>query len=72
MLWLNENRLLVKSDLASLANLMPLLDQLSTEASNTIDNDTMSNSSWPSPIVSVQVDLPADDQDDSQYSASSD
>ena len=69
LLWLNENSLLVESDLASLAHLMPLLDQLSTEASNIIDNDTMSNSS--SPIVSLQVELPADDQDDSQYSASS-
>ena len=49
-----------ESDLASLASLMPLLDQLSTEASNIIDNDTMSNSSLP--VVPLQVDLPADDQ----------
>ena len=42
-----------ESDLAGLASLMPLLDQLSTEASNIIDNDMMSNLSLP--VVSLQV-----------------
>ena len=69
LLWLNQDSLLVESCLASLANLVPFLDQLSTEASSIIDNDTMSNSSLP--VLSLKVDLPADDQDDSQYSASS-
>ena len=69
LLWLNENGLLVVSDLASLGNLLPLINQLSTEASTIIDSDTMSATS--SPIVFRQVDLPAEEQEYSQYSASS-
>ena len=69
LLWLNQDSLLVESCLASLVNLVPFLDQLST-ASSIIDSDTMSNSSFP--VLSLKVDLPADDQDDSQYSARSD
>jgi hypothetical protein len=65
LLWLNENSLLVESELANLGNLFPIINQLSTEASNIIDNDTMSDTS--SPIVSLQVDLPAEEQ---EYSAS--
>ena len=69
LLWLNQNRSLVEDDSTSLGNLFPLINQLSTEAGNIVDNDTASNSS--SPILSLQVDLPAEEQEYAQYPASS-
>jgi hypothetical protein len=67
--WLNQNHLLVETDPANLGNLLPLIHQLSTEASNIVDNDAASHSS--SPIVSLQVDLPAEEECDQCPASSS-
>jgi len=66
LLWLNQNALLIESDPTGLGSLLPLINQLSTESSNIVDSDAMGDSS--SPIVSLQVDLPAEEQ---EYPASS-
>lgn len=70
LLWLNQNRSLVDSDPAHLASLLPLINQLSAEAGSIVDNDTASQSC--SPIVSLQVDLPAEDQEFPSSSSGSD
>ena len=70
LLWLNQNRSLVDSDPTNLASLLPLIDQLSAEAGSIVDNDTASQSC--SPIVSLQVDLPADQQEYTSSSSGSD